>query len=39
MARVHAIPSEHHPGDAADAHPTTAQHAQIADELAPPLRG
>jgi len=37
-ARVHAIPSGHHPGDAADAHPTTAQHAEMADELAPRLR-
>jgi lysophospholipase L1-like esterase len=37
-ARVHAIPSEYHPGDAADAHPTTPQHAQMADELAPQLR-
>jgi lysophospholipase L1-like esterase len=36
--RVHAIPSEYHPGDAADAHPTTAQHVQMADELAPRLR-
>jgi len=38
-ARVHAIPSGHHPGDAADAHPTTVQHAAMADELAPQLRG
>jgi len=36
--RVHAIPSAYHPGDAADAHPTTPQHAQMADELAPQLR-
>jgi lysophospholipase L1-like esterase len=36
--RVHAIPSVYHPGDAVDAHPTTAQHAQMAQELAPPLR-
>jgi lysophospholipase L1-like esterase len=36
--RVRLTPSEHHPGDAQDAHPTTAQHAAMADELAPPLR-
>ncbi|QJE03225.1 xylan esterase [Massilia forsythiae] len=37
-ARVHAIPSLHHPGDAQDAHPTTPQHAAMARELAPHLR-
>jgi lysophospholipase L1-like esterase len=36
--RVRTVPSGHHPGDAADAHPTTAQHAAMADELAPLLR-
>lgn len=36
--RVHAVPSEYHPGDAQDAHPTTPQHAQMASELAPQLR-
>jgi hypothetical protein len=36
--RVHYLPSLHHPGDALDAHPTTAQHAAMARELAPPLR-
>jgi lysophospholipase L1-like esterase len=35
---VHAVGSLHHPGDAADAHPTTAQHAEMAKELAGPLR-
>jgi lysophospholipase L1-like esterase len=37
-ARVRAIPSAHHPGDAIDAHPTTPQHAAMADELVPQLR-
>lgn len=36
-ARVRAIPSIHHPGDAVDMHPTTAQHAEMARELAPQL--
>jgi lysophospholipase L1-like esterase len=36
--RVRLTPSEHHPGDAQDAHPTTSQHAAMADELAPQLR-
>jgi hypothetical protein len=36
--RVHAVTSEHHPGDAVDGHPTTPQHAEMAQELAPPLR-
>jgi lysophospholipase L1-like esterase len=35
--RVRAIPSIHHPGDAADAHPLTSQHAEMAQELAPQL--
>ena len=37
-ARVHAVPSAYHPGDAANMHPTTPQHAEMARELAPPLR-
>jgi lysophospholipase L1-like esterase len=37
-SRVHAVTSLHHPGDALDAHPTTAQHAEMARELAPALR-
>lgn len=37
-ARVHALASAHHPGDAADAHPLTSQHAEMARELAPPLQ-
>lgn len=37
-ARVHAVASTHYPGDAADAHPTGAQHARMAGELAPQLR-
>ncbi|HEX8611594.1 MAG TPA: bifunctional acetylxylan esterase/glucomannan deacetylase AxeC2 [Telluria sp.] len=37
-ARVHAAVSLHHPGDAADAHPTKAQHAAMARELVPQLR-
>jgi hypothetical protein len=35
---LHYIKSLHHPGDERDAHPTTAQHAAMARELAPPLR-
>jgi lysophospholipase L1-like esterase len=37
-AQVHYVPSAYHPGDARDAHPTTPQHAAMADELVPPLR-
>lgn len=37
-ARVHAVPSAHHPGDKQDAHPTRGQHATMARELAPRLR-
>ncbi|RSZ59433.1 SGNH/GDSL hydrolase family protein [Massilia atriviolacea] len=37
-ARVHAAASQHHPGDATDAHPTKAQHAAMARELLPQLR-
>lgn len=37
-ARVRAIPSIHHPGDAADMHPLTSQHAEMARELAPQLQ-
>jgi lysophospholipase L1-like esterase len=36
--RVRALSSEHHPGDSADAHPTTPQHAEMARELAPQLQ-
>jgi lysophospholipase L1-like esterase len=36
--RVHYLKSLHHPGDERDAHPTTLQHAEMARELAPPLR-
>jgi hypothetical protein len=36
--RVVYLPSAHHPGDARDMHPTTAQHAAMAAELAPALR-
>jgi len=36
--RVQALPSKHHPGDALDAHPTTPQHAAMAQELVPGLR-
>jgi hypothetical protein len=36
--RVHYVKSLHHPGDERDAHPTTLQHAEMARELAPPLR-
>lgn len=36
--RIRYIPSRHYPGDAQDAHPTRAQHAQMADDLIPPLR-
>jgi lysophospholipase L1-like esterase len=37
-ARVHYLASQHHPGDERDVHPTTAQHAAMAQELAPRLR-
>ncbi len=36
--RVRAVASAYHPGDASDAHPTGAQHAQMAQELLPQLR-
>jgi lysophospholipase L1-like esterase len=36
--RVHAVTSNYHPGDAANAHPTTPQHAEMARELAPELQ-
>lgn len=36
--RVSSVPSRHHPGDRQDAHPTGAQHAAMARELAPQLR-
>lgn len=37
-ARVHYVQSPHHPGDERDMHPTTPQHAAMAEELVPPLR-
>jgi quercetin dioxygenase-like cupin family protein/lysophospholipase L1-like esterase len=37
-ARVHVLPSSHHPGDASNAHPTGEQHAAMARELEPPIR-
>jgi lysophospholipase L1-like esterase len=37
-ARVHVVPSEHYPGDAANAHPTREQHAAMARDFAPILR-
>lgn len=37
-ARLHYLPSKHYAGDALDPHPTTAQHAAMAQDLAPPLR-
>lgn len=37
-ARVGSVVSNHYPGDAADAHPTRAQHAQMAADLVPQLR-
>lgn len=36
--RVSAVPSEHHPGDALDAHPTGAQHAAMAADLVQHLK-
>jgi lysophospholipase L1-like esterase len=35
--QVHVVASEYHPGDALDMHPTTAQHEEMARELAPVL--
>jgi quercetin dioxygenase-like cupin family protein len=37
--RVHVIPSQHYPGDALNAHPTGEQHAAMARDLEPVLRG
>jgi len=38
-ARVHVLaPLAHQPGDAVNGHPTTAQHAAMAEELVPQLR-
>jgi len=37
-ARVGSVISRHYPGDATDAHPTRAQHAQMAADLVPQLR-
>ncbi len=36
--RVRAIPSNHYPGDACDAHPTGEQHASMAHDLEPIIR-
>lgn len=36
--RVHQVTSPHHPGDKQDAHPTKAQHAAMAADLAPQLK-
>ncbi|WEF33626.1 bifunctional acetylxylan esterase/glucomannan deacetylase AxeC2 [Pseudoduganella chitinolytica] len=36
--RVSSVVSRHYPGDAADAHPTRAQHAAMAADLVPQLR-
>ncbi|KQQ31863.1 xylan esterase [Duganella sp. Leaf126] len=36
--RVQAVPSQTYPGDAQDAHPTRAQHAAMARDLAPQMR-
>ncbi len=37
-ARVGSVISKHYPGDATDAHPTRAQHAQMAADLVPQVR-
>ncbi len=37
-SRVHQFTSAHYPGDAQDAHPTKAQHAAMAKDLAPQLK-
>ncbi|OZY83669.1 xylan esterase [Cellvibrio mixtus] len=37
-ARVHQLISNHYPGDVQDAHPTKAQHAAMAKDLAPQLK-
>ena len=37
-SRVHQITSAHYPGDAQDAHPTKAQHAAMAKDMAPQLK-
>jgi lysophospholipase L1-like esterase len=36
--RVHVIEAQHYPGDHCDAHPTSAQHEQIAQDLLPQLK-
>jgi len=37
-SRVHQITSAHYPGDSSDAHPTKAQHAAMAKDMAPQLK-
>ena len=37
-ARVHVVPSNHYPGDAANAHPTGEQHAAMARDFEPVVR-
>jgi lysophospholipase L1-like esterase len=37
--RVHVVESRHYPGDACNAHPTGAQHAEMARDLDPVIRG
>ncbi len=36
--RVHVVPSQHYPGDAANAHPTGEQHAAMARDFEPVIR-
>ena len=38
-ARVTVFPSQHYPGDACNPHPTRAQHAAMAHDLEPAIRG
>jgi hypothetical protein len=35
---VHVVPSNHYPGDAANAHPTGEQHAAMARDFEPVVR-
>jgi lysophospholipase L1-like esterase len=37
-AKVHVVPSQHYPGDAANAHPTGEQHAAMARDFEPVIR-
>jgi hypothetical protein len=37
-ARIQWVKAIHYPGNGCDAHPTRAQHQQIADDLEPVLR-